>query len=394
MHITVDRKQLHTALGVVGRVVWKGSTMAILESVRLTASDGSLDLAATNLDLTLVTRIPARVTTPGVAAVPSKGLGAYVASASADELALKVDSKDRLEILADKSRSEIRGYAADDFPAVNLAVTVGPVHLAAGGLHDALAGVTFAAAKDQVRPTLSGVHFEVKGGQLHLAAADGFRVAWKALPVTDSTDSAGFAAIVPLKSAVELARLIAGADDKADVTFGLGGQEGATPSRAVFTVGETTLVTRLIEGTFPNWRQIVPTSSAVNLSVDRRALLQAVGRARIFADSKEGIIRLEIERTSEPLGLIRVSAKGDLGSSVDEVGCTLHGDGLRIAFNGAYLEEALSAIGTDALRLELSSSSRPGVFRPAGYEDHLVVCMQMNEKSAAKVAATAATAAA
>jgi DNA polymerase-3 subunit beta len=388
LDITVDRKAFHVALGVVSRAISTHS-MPILAGVRFTAEGESLELAATNLDTSIATRIKATVRAPGVEAIPAKPLGECVAAAVSDELALRADDKHKVEIRADRCRSEIRGWTAADFPAVDLSTTGAPLALTAGALRDAIASVIFAAAtgdKAAGRPTLGGVHVETRDGGLELVATDSFRLAWVRLPLAyPDPELADVSTILPRTALVEMARILGSVADDAPVTFGLGGSAGTAPSRAVFTVGDTALVTRLIEGGFPNWQQIVPTQIATTLSVDRAIFQRSVRSAEIFAETATGIVRLGIERNGEDgLGKLSVSAKGELGEAEDWLPCGIQGDGLKIALNGKYLAEALASIPTENVKLQLSTANRPAVFRPQGDESQLVVVMPMavNDKEA------------
>jgi DNA polymerase-3 subunit beta len=233
--------------------------------------------------------------------------------------------------------------------------------------------VVFAAATDESRPILTGVLAQFHQGGLTMAAADGFRLSVSSADVGVDLDETT-SAIIPARALAELSRVSADQDDPIELIL--------TPRRnqILFHLSNTDLVSQLIEGKFPDYTQIVPKGHTTRTIVGTQELLKAVKVAFLFARDAANIVRFNIVPGSEltPGKLIVTGTSAEFGDNVSEIDASIEGDEIEVAFNGRYMIEALSVVGTPEVALETSTPSSPGVIRPVSGNDFLCVIMPMH----------------
>jgi DNA polymerase-3 subunit beta len=268
----------------------------------------------------------------------------------------------------------LRGIDPDDFPPLTPDVEgtevmrVDPVLL-----RDAIGHVVFAAATDDSRPVLAGVQFDARDGSVALAAADGFRMSLRTMALTDPVVQP-LTIIVPARAMQELSRVLAEISDPVDVRV--------TPnqSQLIVTAPGLRFVSRLIDGTFPDLRQVVPKSWSTRTVVPREDLLDATKRAAIFARSNNDIVRLEIAPASDTfdMGRLTITATAaDTGENRDEVDARVEGGQMQVAFNGRYLTDVLSVMRGASVAFELQGPNTAGVIRSVDTDDFVHVIMPM-----------------
>ena len=238
-------------------------------------------------------------------------------------------------------------------------------------LRRALSQVVFAAATDDARPVLTGVHFSVEGDEVRMAAADGFRLAVRTLQLNAPAGERG--AIVPARSLAELVRLLPDADQPVTITFNAAG------TQVQFDLTHAKLIAQLIQGTFPNTQQLIPAGFTTRTEVAVSEFTRETRIAQIFARDGSGIVRLiATPGASGAPGRLLVTARAEeVGNNEGEIDAVVEGDEAKVAFNGRYLREVLEAIDADRVAIETSSASSPGVLRPVGDDNYVHVVMPM-----------------
>jgi DNA polymerase-3 subunit beta len=231
--------------------------------------------------------------------------------------------------------------------------------------------VTFAAATDEARPILTGVLAKFEGNQLTLAAADNYRIAVKTIPILDAVEETSV--VVPARSLHELSRVLADTEDPIDLVL--------SPSRnqILFHLEGVDLVSRLIDGQFPNYQQVIPKSYTTRAMVDRDQLLKAVRLASLIASSSANIVKLHVGKDAETG--VTVSAAADVGDNKSDVEAQVEGDGTTIAFNARYLIDVLANVSADRFSIELNGPLSPGVFRPVEDGQYVHVVMPVKTTS-------------
>jgi DNA polymerase-3 subunit beta len=349
------QENLARGLSVVSRAVSNRSTLPVLANVLLKTEDAGLKLTATNLEIGITYWVPGKIETDGATTVPAKLLTDLVNSLPAgDRVDLELQTGDVLHLRCGRFESHIKGIDAEEFPAIGAAGERPTTRIAQNVLRRALAETAFAAASDEARPILTGVLAKFEGDQLTLAAADNYRIAVKTIPILDAV--AETSVVVPARALNELARILADVDDPVEVVL-TGGR-----NQILFHLDGIDLVSRLIDGQFPNYQQVLPSSHSTRAVVERDELLKAVRISALIASSAANVIRLKVGE--EGTATINIAAAADVGEAQTDVEAAIEGDPMQISFNAKYLQEALANLDYDQLALEFSGPLSPGVIKP------------------------------
>jgi DNA polymerase-3 subunit beta len=378
MNISVMQENLARGLQTVSRAVSSRATLPVLANVLLKTQDAGLKLTATNLEIDISSWVPGKVEGEGEITVPAKLITDLVASLPNQRIDLELSVKDRtLKLTCGGSRASIKGIEADEFPVVAAIGEAPTTAVASRALREALTEVVFAAASDESRPILTGVLTRFAGETVTLAAADNYRIAVRTLTV-ERPVGAELTIVVPARSYAELVRILPDSDDPIEVTV--------TPNRSqvLFHVEGTDLVSRLIEGQFPNYEPVVPKRDAwtARAVVDREAFLAGTRRASIFARDSANIVKVEVGGDgSDGSGIAITAHAADVGDNADSLEAAVEGSPTTIAFNARYLIDVLANLGSDEAALELSGPLAPGVIRGVGKDDYVHVIMPVRTAS-------------
>ena len=378
MNLSVMQENLARGLGIVSRAVASRATLPVLANVLLRTEDGGLKLTATNLEIGITCWVPGKVEDGGEITVPARLLTDLVGSLPPQKIELELSPKDRsLKVTCGGSRASIKGIEADEFPVVGAIGDAALTAVDARVLREALGEVVFAAASDESRPILTGVLTRLEGDTMTLAAADNYRIAVRtvvlARPVPTETTI-----VVPGRSYAELIRILPDAEAPVEITI--------TPNRSqvLFHVEGIDLVSRLIEGQFPNYEPVVPRKDAwtSRATLDREAFLAGTRRASFFARDSANIVKVEVGGEDGENPGVTVSAHAvDIGDNADTLDATVEGAPTTIAFNARYLTDVLGALGAEEAVLELSGPLAPGVIRGVGKDDYVHVIMPVRTAS-------------
>lgn len=346
MKFRCDRDDLSEALQIVQRGVSSRPGIPALTGVLLeSADDGTLTLTTTDLEVSARLSIAVQVQEAGTALVPARLLGDTVKSLSEAPVDFETDQS-QAHIRCAAYEGALRLLPVDDFPGLQepsgTAISVEPAAFA-----EAVAQVSRAASKDEARPVLTGVLLEISREGVVLVATDSYRLAVRDLVATADGEAK---AIVPERALTEAGR--AAVDQKAGV------EASVNASQIAFRVGSLTLTSRLIEGEFPNYRQLLPETVESRLTISRQQLLEAVRRVGLLARDTTPV-RLEFNA----LGVKLSSSSPDLGQAVETVEARYEGEDLVAAFNPQYLVDGLTAATGESVRIDVRDGLKPGVIR-------------------------------
>src|SRR5919106_5377532 len=365
------QENLARGLSVVSPAVSIRS-LPVLTNVLLKTEDAGLKLTATNLEIGITYWVPGKIEADGATSVPARLLTDLVNSLPGGEpILLELGEGEKLHIRAGRFESNIKGIPAEDFPTVQTAGERPITRVAQKVLRQALDETAFAAASDEARPILTGVLARFEGDQLTLAAADNYRIAVKTIPVLDAVPETSV--VIPARALNELARVLADVDDPVDVMLAAG------RNQVLFHLDGIDLVSRLIDGQFPNYQQVMPQAHATRAVLDREELLRAVRPAALIAHESANIVKLQIGGDGD--AGITVSANAEVGDHVGQVEAAVEGDGTTIAFNARYLADVLTNVSADQFALELNGPLSPGVFKPVGDDRYVHVVMPVRTTS-------------
>jgi DNA polymerase-3 subunit beta len=366
------QENLARGLSVVSRAVSSRSTLPVLANVLLKTEDAGLKLTATNLEIGITYWVPGKIDEDGATTVPARLLTDLVNSLPAgDKVELEVGAGDTLHLKAGRFQTHIKGIDAEEFPAIQTAGDRPTTRIAQNVLRRALAETAFAAASDEARPILTGVLARFEGDQLTLAAADNYRIAVKTVPILDPVPETSV--VIPARALNELARVLADVDDPVEVVL------AASRNQVLFHLDGIDLVSRLIDGQFPNYQQVMPQAHATRAVLDREELLRAVRPAALIAHESANIVKLQIGGDGDQG--VTVSANAEVGDHVGQVEAAVEGDGTTIAFNARYLNDVLSNVTAEQFAIELNGPLSPGVFKPVGDERYVHVVMPVRTTS-------------
>ena len=373
MKLSCLQQNLNKGLSIVGRAVATRSTLPITQNILLAAEPSRLKLAATNLEMATTCWIGAKVEQEGSITVPARLLIDFINSLPSDliEITLPVKSH-TVELKSGRFEARINGIDAEDFPPVPEVSGDLTTTLEANALREGIAQVSFAAAVEESRPMLTGVHCEFEGDQLTLAAADGFRLAVHKINLFAPVEQKN-TAIIPARTLNELNRLLS--DQEEPVEMAMNQQK----SQVCFKLKDAQIVSQLIQGSFPNYSQVIPESYTTRAVIDINDFLRITKISSVFARDTSGIVRLTITPGNELTpGRITASAQAEeIGSNVSEADALVEGEEAKIAFNVKYLGDVLNVVHQAQVALEVTTPSSPGVIRPIGVDNYVHVIMPM-----------------
>ncbi|MFC1861718.1 DNA polymerase III subunit beta [Chloroflexota bacterium] len=373
MKLSCLQENLSRGLGVVGRAVAARTTLPITNNVLLATDQSRLKLVATNLEMAISCWIGAKVEEEGIITVPARLITEFVNSLPNDKIDVSLSPKTKtLELKCARYEARISGVDAKDFPPIPKINEGISTKVEAETLRQGISQVVFAAASEESRPVLTGVDAQFDNDLLTLAAADGFRLAVYKLPLATPV-SQKTEVIIPSRTLAELNRLITDGEGTVDITV------NPNKSQALIRLKDVELVSQLVQGTFPQYTQLIPQSSNSRAVIDVAEFLRAAKTASIFARDGSGIVRLVITSGGELTpGKLTISARSEeIGDDVGEIDAVVDGEEAKIAFNGKYLIDVLSVLRESQVALETTNPSSPGVIRPVGVDNYTHVVMPM-----------------
>ena len=383
MKVVCSQSELNAALQLVSRAVATRPTHPVLANVLLTADAGTDRLSLTGFDLNLgiQTSLAASVETSGAITLPARLLGEIVSRLASDSpLTLTTEeSGEQVQLTSLSGSYQMRGMPADDYPDLPMVESGMTLKLQASGLVQALKGTLFASSGDEAKQLLTGVHLSFTDRNLEAAATDGHRLA--VLQVDDALqagadgsegDDGVFAVTLPTRSLREVERLMAGWRSEDPISL------FCDRGQVVFLAADQMVTSRTLEGTYPNYRQLIPNGFSRTLTMDRRALVGALERIAVLADQHNNVVKFSSQPES---GVVLISADAqDVGSGSESLAAELSGDAIQIAFNVRYLLDGLKAMAADRVVLHCNAPTTPAVLRPVEESDgftYLVMPVQI-----------------
>jgi DNA polymerase-3 subunit beta len=374
MKVTVLQESLARGLNIVSRAVSPRSTLPVLSNVLVASDEGRLRLSATNLELGITCWIGAKIEEEGSTTVPARTFVDLVGTLPQEQVSLSLATATQtLNVRCGASNTDIKCIDAQEFPPLPVPEMEGAILLNVADFKDMISQVVFAASVDEARPVLMGVLVTVEKETITMAAADGFRLSVRKGTLSQPVPQP-VTAIIPARALGELARVASDGNETISMVMPKG------RGQVIFRMKDVEVVSQLIDGTFPDYQQIIPRSYKSRTILSTPALLKACKQAEIFAREGSNVARLDIKSAGdlEP-GAVEISAQSEeTGSNETIVAATIEGVGLLIAFNVKYMREVLEVVKSPNVALETSASNAPGVVRPVGDDNFLHVIMPMH----------------
>ena len=369
MKLTITKDQLISGLQAVQNVVSSRTTLPILSNVLLRAEGERLEFTATDLDVTISSSVAATVTKPGAATVPVKKLFGIVRELSVGEIDLEVDDKNVCSVRSGASFYKIHGLAADEFPPLPKFKDDKKVTLPQDKIKGMMKKTSFAISTDESRYVLNGIFLSLKDHKLTMVATDGRRLALVDEEV-DIADNSQGEFIVPAKAVNELNRLLL---DKGEVEIRY------TENQASFTLKDDKgssilIITKLIEGNYPNYRQVIPNEVKERISLSREEFVHALRRAEIMTSEKSNSVKLTFGKNN----LAITANSPEVGEARESLAINYKGKEMAIAFNPKYMIDPLNALTDDEVFIELIDELSPGVLKINGPFLYVVMPMRLS----------------
>lgn len=355
MKFSCTQENLNRGLAIVTHITGKDANLPILHNVLITAKDEGIELAATNLEVGVRAVVRGKTEVAGAFTVPAQVFSSYVSLLQADRVDIERQEQN-LAISAGNQETKIRGEEASEFPLIPSVERSQPLRLPVRECKQAFAQVALAASHDEARPELTAVLFKVVGNTVTVAATDSYRLAERVLPFAGEAQPEK-SVLVPAGALAELVRMLPEKEDlELEITL--------SDTQAVFATNDLELTTRLIEGSFPDYRQIIPAAGRTEAILDRAAFVRGIKAASLF--SKAGIHDVNLHFSPEKQVVTLTTVNAQLGENVTKVEGELSGESNNSIFNYRYLLDGLNAIATPKVKLSIIDNASPGVFRPHG----------------------------
>lgn len=367
MQIVCSKAELLKGIQIVQSAVSTKSTLPVLSNILLETRTNQLKLASTDLEVGVRCLIKAEVVKEGALTIPAKTFSDFIRTLDeTQEIKISTEDTTRMEIRCGKTRCVLLGLPKEDFPVLPEFPEESAISMEAKVLQEMIRKSSYSVSTDETRYILNGIYFIIEKGSAKMVATDGRRLAFISRPIEDK--KVAISAIVPSKAIREVERLLAAeASSTALVKVSI------TENQVAFKIGETVVISRLIEGHFPNYDQVIPKATEIRVQVVTKDLLTMTQRAALGSGERGGAIRLGLDKG-------RLKASGSAQGRVeveDELPIDFNGRPIEIAFNPVFVLDVLKNIDSTQVVLEFTSSLNPGVIRPVGDDQMLSVIMPM-----------------
>ena len=354
MKFTITRERLQEGLIAVASSVPTRTTLPVLANILVEATAEGIRLSGTDLDIAVSTVVPADIETEGAVTLPAKKLVEIVRELPSAAISFVAVGEQRVTMECGPSKFKLLGIARDEFPGFPTVSFNESWKTTSRDIQNLITHVAFAASKEESRPILNGVLWEMREDRMRMVATNGHRLAKMDIPVSGGSTAADL--IVPPKALEQIRRLFGPADDI---------EVARSDNHLGFRSGNTLVFTRLIEGPYPNYEQVIPRDNDKTATIDRLALASAIRRVGVVASDQTHRVRFSFSG-----GTLKFSVNTpDLGEAQDEIQATYDGEPLEIGFNATYVLELLKVMPTDEVRFTLKAPERAATLEPVGWDD-------------------------
>jgi DNA polymerase-3 subunit beta len=365
MKLSCTQENLSHALALVAPIATKGGTLPILQNILLEAKEGVLNISATNLEIGMTAIVRGKIENEGTFTVNGRLFFEYINLVSNDTINLELVG-DHLKVSAGSQQTKITGLAAEEFPVIPSIERDQTTVLGASEFREAASQVLFSVSVSDARPELSGVLMKLEEKTFTLVGTDSYRLAERKI-VAKSGAEDGSVNIVPLRTMQELVRVLGQSEGELEVAV--------SDNQILFSVGEVELISRLISGTFPDYKEIIPKKSQTQVTLDKDPLVRAIKSASLFC--RQGLNHVSFQFSSDKI-LVSASAS-QVGENTVEVPAKIEGADCDIVFDYRYILDGLNVISGSEISVKLDGGNSPGVFVPKASEEYLYLVMPIKQ---------------
>ena len=366
MKVFCSQRDLESSLNVVNKAISSNNTLPVLNNILVKAEGKKLYFSATNLEIAISCYIEADVRAEGAITVPAKLITSYVSLLSDEKVELNIAEGLTLMVKSTTSTTKIKGISSDEFPLIPKVDSEHSFSIATGVFDSAISETVFAASTNISRPVLAGVYFLVNGGEMKMVATDSYRLAEKKI-VLDNKIDGSFSCIVPAKTIIELGKITNKSEAK-EVFVNI------SKNQALFKIGDVELVTRLIEGKFPEYERIIPKEAKTKFEVSKEDLSLVLRRVSLFAKENNNSVRISATNDGK---LLVATDETKVGEEKAEVLIKMDGENNKISLNGQYLLDVLTYMTDEKIIFEMSDKLSPAVIKPVKGDDYVYIIMPL-----------------
>ncbi len=361
MKLICDGLDLSDAVMKVIKATSQKTTNPVLEGIKLVAEDDCLTLSATDLELAMERKIKADIFIEGEIVVPGKFFAEYIKKLTNEQIELNSTDNNMLTIKYTDSSGSIQVLSAEEFPVIKTLEDAEYFEITAKDLKSLINKSVFCVSMEDSRPILKGVLFEVSGKKIKAVALDGYRLAMVNKELKNST--AEFSCIIPARSLSEISKLLDDSDDVIKVHV--------QKNHLMAVINDTKIITRLLDGDFINYKQIIPTQFTTDLTINKAQLEDALDRASLLSRiDKNNLVKFDITDK-----LMMLSSKSDIGDIKENITVALNGKDLTIAFNVRYFNEALRVINDEFIKLSFTTPSAPCIMKSSETDEYVYLIL-------------------
>ncbi len=366
MKLFCTQADLEEALNIVNKAITPNSTLPVLNNILLKAEDKKLFFSATNLEIAIQYFIPADVRAEGSITVPAKLLTSYISLLKDANVEIAVSEGNTVNIKSESSQTKMKGISADEFPNIPKVTKENIIKVSTKDLDSAIMQTVFAASSNTSRPVLSGVLFHVDKDAVKIVSTDSYRLAERKIVLGEKTNIS-LQCVIPARTISELGKILSKTQEK-EVEIAV------SKNQVMFTISNIELMSRLIEGKFPDYEKIIPKTSKTKVEVGTEDLSLVVKRVSLFA--KENNNSIKVSATND--GKLLVSTdETKVGEEKAEITVKMEGENNKIAVNAQYLLDVLNFIQSEKIVLELDDKLSPAVIKPTNNQDYIYIIMPL-----------------
>lgn len=367
MKFSCDVQTLSSKLSAVSHAVSSKASLPVLSHILLEARQGKITLSATNLEISIKTTMPAEIKEEGSACIPGRVFLDLVSALTRGKLEVS-ESNGVVNLKSEKASSKINGINASEFPKIESQAEV-IFELSPKEFTKDLTRVSFSAASDESRPILTGILMEAGSEGLTLVGVDGFRLSEKKIAISlDKT----FKEVVPAKALLEVARLLSG-EEKLAILY------SKEESQIVFRGAQVEVYSRLLEGSFPDYKKIIPEGFVTKAIINLDEFREALKIVSVFARDASSVVKIVLKPEKSQM-LLSASAS-EVGENESEVFAKIEGEAAEVSFNAKYLNDCLANIDGEEVEFKVTGALTPGIFTPIGKTDYLHLIMPVRVQS-------------
>lgn len=360
MKVICTQENLKNGLATVGRIISASTTLPILNNVLIKTENGLLKISSTNLEVAVVTHIRCKVELGGEITVVCKTLTDLVSNLPNKNIVLSSENG-RLEVETENYHTTIKTLSPEDFPIIPSLENKTVVEIESQDIKKAIDQVIFASATNQTQPEITGVLFRLGENSLRIVATDRYRLAEKRLSVKNSET---VDIIVPHKTAVELSRIIGVQDGKVEMVI--------NETQAAFNFSDTQIISRLVDGQYPPYEQIIPSNFNTEVILEKRQLVSALRASGVFS---QGVNSVRLEYDEKKQLLVLTSESSELGKSVVDIPSKVKGGSGVLILNYHYVLDCLQGMESDVIKIKILDEDSPSVLLPEGKSDYIYLVM-------------------